>query len=112
MHKQEGEKMSTDAFTAQDAWAMTKKSDPEWHVEQILLEVKKAAERGEFRLKTYACDFGNGSLYGGKPTALQQAVIDKINGLGFKAGIEAQERQFVDIWLEVSWGHVGKSDTR
>lgn len=104
--------MSAEAFTAQDAWAMTKKSDPEWHVEQILLEVKNAAERGESRLKTYARDFGSGFLYGGKPTALQQAVIKKLQSLGFKVGIEAQERQFVDIWLEVSWAQAEKHDPK
>lgn len=104
--------MSAEAFTAQDAWAMTKKSDPEWHVEQILVEVKNAAARGESRLKTYACDFGSGSLYGGKPTALQQSVINKLKSLGFKAGIEAQERQFVDIWLEVSWAQAENPEAK
>lgn len=82
---------------------MTQRADPDWHVGQILEDVKKAAASGEFCLKSYACDFGSGNCYSGKPNALQAAVMAKLKSLGYKVSIQAQERQFVDVWLEVSW---------
>ena len=73
------------------------------HVAQILEEVKKAAARGEWKLKSYACDFGSGNLYGGTPSQLQAAVIAGLKALGYKTEVRVEERQFVDIWLQVSW---------
>lgn len=90
-------------ITADEARALTAKSDPDWHVSQILEEVKKAAAKGESTLKTYACDFGSGNCYSGKFTDLQKSVWDKLRNLGFATSIEVQEKQFVDIWLQVSW---------
>ncbi len=90
-------------MTASEANAMTQRADPDWHVAQILESVKKAAEAGEFTLKSYACNFGDGRLYGGKPTDLQQSVIKKLKGLGYSAEIRVADHQFVDIWLEVGW---------
>lgn len=91
-------------MTASEANAMTQRADPDWHVAEILKGVKKQAEIGKFTLKSYACDFGSGNLYGGKPSDLQQAVIDKLKELGYTVEIRVEERQFVDIWLEVGWG--------
>ncbi len=90
-------------LTADEARDLMRANTPDWHVEKILAAVKLAAERGESKLKSYACDFGSGKLYGAKPTALQQAVIDKLHTLGYRTAIRVEERQFVDIWLEVSW---------
>lgn len=91
-------------LTADEARALAKKSDPDSHVAEILGIVKKAAEAGETYIRTYACDFGSGNLYQGKPTPLQSAVLAKLADLGYKTEIRAEERQFVDIWLQVSWG--------
>ncbi|ARU04700.1 hypothetical protein CCO03_08450 [Comamonas serinivorans] len=73
------------------------------HVAEILEAVKAAAQEGKTTLKTYARDFGSGNLYGGQPTVAQAAVIARLNELGFKTAIRSECRQFVDIWLEVSW---------
>jgi hypothetical protein len=91
-------------FNAQDARDLMRGKTPEYHVDLILEQVKVAAHEGKDRIKTYACDFGSGNLYGGTPTPLQQAVMDQLHALGFKTAIRCEERQFVDIWLEVSWG--------
>lgn len=93
----------TNFLTAEQARALTAQSNPDWHVGQILEEVKVAAARGEWSIKTYACNFGSGNLYGGTPTDLQSAVMAKLNDLGYKTEIRCEERQFVDIWLQVSW---------
>ena len=90
-------------LTADEARALTEKSDPGSYVAEILEDVKEAAEAGRTSIKTYACDFGSGNLYNGQPTPLQQAVMKKLTDLGYKASIRCEERQFVDIWLQVSW---------
>ncbi len=93
-----------DFLTASDARALMAANDPDQHVAEILKAVKAAATKGEGRIKTYACDFGSGNLYGsGKPTALQQAVLDKLHALGFTTSVRSECRQFVDILLEVAW---------
>ncbi len=90
-------------LTAEAAHALTQKHDPESYVAEILEQVREAAEDGKTSIKTYACDFGGGNLYGGHPTKTQVAVLNRLRHLGYKVEIRAEERQFVDIWLQVSW---------
>lgn len=96
---------STTTFTADDARALVRENHPaDMFVAEILEGVKTAAQEGKTSMKTYTCDFGSGNLYGGKPTAKQEAVMRQLAELGFKTKIQVECRQFVDIWLEVSWG--------
>lgn len=93
-------------FTAKEALALSRMSDPEHTVRNILELVKLAAQRGEYSIKVREWDFGSAAYY----CAPQQwpsdgkAIIGQLRELGFGADICSEERQFVDIWLEVSWG--------
>lgn len=95
--------MSQDRFTADDARELMRVHTPEYHVEKIIDQVRQAAQKGSDTLKTYACNFGDGALYSGQPSELQKAVMAQLRDLGFEVRIRVEERQFVDVWLEVSW---------
>lgn len=70
----------------------------------ILDEVHAAALLGQTSIKSYKADFGGSHLYGGKPTAVQLSILSKLKALGYRAEVRCEERQFVDIYLSVSWG--------
>jgi len=90
-------------LTAAQARDLMRSNTPDYHIDLILEQVTKAATAGESKLKTYACNFGDGALYSGMPTPLQQAVMDGLTALGYAVQVRVEERQLVDIWLEVSW---------
>ncbi len=94
--------MST-KLTAAEALRISRQKDPDTYVDEILACVQRAAEVGEFKIKSYACGFGEGRMYGGKPDKVQQAVLDKLKALGYQTQMCVREGQFVDLWLEVSW---------
>lgn len=92
-------------LTAAEAFELSRKNDPQETVRNILELVRLAATRGEYSIKVRDWGFGGGEYY----CAPQQwpssgkAVIGELRQLGFKADIGSEARQFVDVWLEVSW---------
>ena len=72
-------------------------------IEQLVIE---AAKKGETKIEYRNFAFGSGHLYGGAPTEPQAKVISMLKDAGYKAEIHCEERNFVDIWLEVSWSAV------
>jgi hypothetical protein len=97
--------MSTTPLTAADAATLARSKSPEGAVDVILAEVRKQAEAGKTSLKTYSCGFGAGGLYTdeSKFPELQREVLKRLRALGYVAGVRVEERQFVDLWLHVSW---------
>ncbi len=74
-------------------------------VSEILGNIRKQAATGKYVYLERGYDFGSGKCYSRKdlwPEHCKQ-IVSELEQLGFKCKIEAIERQFVDMWLEVSW---------
>jgi hypothetical protein len=65
--------------------------------------IRKAAVKGEtaVRVPYDLCDF-NGYSARFKAAGLEAAL----NGAGYHVETLSLDRQFVDVWIEVSWGHI------
>lgn len=92
-------------LTAKDALEISRKSDPDHTLRNILELVKLAAERGKYIIQVREWGFGGNEYYHGPQTwpTSGKAIIGRLRELGFSADIKSEERQFMDIWLEVSW---------
>lgn len=93
-------------LTAEEAVKISTRNNSDTAIEQILEDIKKAAEREERRIKIYNYGFGDGVMYAArydKWTKLQQNIYNELVALGYTVDHKADERQFVDLYLEVSW---------
>jgi len=92
-------------LTAAAAADIARAKDPAFAVDTILAEIAKAAEAGKYEYTTRAYGFGESTYCNeDKYPELCKAILKDLRGLGFKCQCHAQERQFVALWLEVSWG--------
>ena len=98
--------MSTTHLTAAEAASLSRQKDPAFAVETILEEVRKAAQAGEWSIKTYSAGFGDAALYApeNKWPEHNREALKRLRELGYRADVHAIEKQFVDLFLEVSWG--------
>lgn len=97
--------MSKKPMTADEAAALARSKSPDGALDVILAEVRKQAEAGKTSLKTYSCGFGESNLYADESRfpELQREVLKRLRELGYHAEVRVEERQFVDLWLHVSW---------
>lgn len=79
--------------------------DPVAAVESILADVQKRKRAGDRDLRVYGYGFGTGACYAQRHQwpAHCRRIQDSLLGLGYSAKLCVEERQFVDIWLNVSW---------
>ena len=65
--------------------------------------IRKAAVKGEttVRIPYELCDF-NGYSARFKAPGLEE----ELTGAGYRVETRSEDRQFVDVWIEVSWGHI------
>lgn len=92
-------------ISAQKARELAKANDADTITKKIADMIEAAAKQGKFEIQVRDYGFGTTAYYGGPnewPT-LGKQVIGVLRGLGFKADIKSEDRQFVDIWLDVSW---------
>lgn len=92
-------------LTATEALELSRKNDPQETVRNILELVRLAAARGEYSIKVCEWGFGSGDYYCTPQQwpSVGKAIIGELRQLGFKADIGSEARQFMDVWLEVSW---------
>ena len=92
-------------LTAAQALVISQTSVPTVIVESILNLVQAAAENGDRSIKYRGSGFGDSIMYSGEDhiPAVNRAVIKQLRDLGYQVRIRCEERQFVDLWLEVSW---------
>lgn len=94
-------------MTADKACDIARAKDPAFAVETILAGIVKAAEAGKyeytirdygFSTSTYCneCDYPE----------LCKAILKELRALGYRCNVQAVERQFVDLWLEIRWDEV------
>lgn len=89
-------------MTASQANEIAKENNDEILVE-ILNEIKKKAENGEFKLITRKHGFGDVNYYSNGLTGNQMKVLDELESLGYKTEMVVEEKQFVDIYLKIEW---------
>lgn len=97
--------MMTDFFSAKDAKALAKLNDPNELLNVILEEIRHEASEGKYQYITRDRGFGEGELYDVEqnyPPKIKQ-VLTSLRDRGFDAQIVTDCRQFVDIYLQVSW---------
>lgn len=90
---------------ASEARELTNSRCPKPILDTILKIVEGAAVKGQSSIKVRSFGFGDGNLYHGEKYAstTQQEVIKSLRSLGYIVGIKAEEKQFVDIYLDISW---------
>lgn len=92
-------------LSAKNAQDIARAKDPSFAVDTILAGIAKEAEAGKYEYTTRAYGFGDGSCYCSedKYPPLCSAIIKELRALGYSCAVRADERQFVDMWLEVKW---------
>jgi hypothetical protein len=92
-------------FNARDAKALAKLNDPDELLKVILEEIKYEASEGKYEYITRDRGFGEGALYDIEDNYHSKIknVLTSLRDLGFDAQIITDCRQFVDIYLRVSW---------
>ena len=90
---------------ASDARNIAQAKDPAFAVDTILAGIAKAAEEGKYEYTTRNYGFGDGGCYCNEKDypPLCKAILKELRDLGYRCNVQAQERQFVDMWLEVKW---------
>lgn len=93
-------------LTAEEARQLADAHDPSKAIDAILANVRKAAARGEYMIKVSDFHFGSNVCYcpENQWPPLCQAIVKELRALGFQCDSRSECRQFVDLWLEVSWG--------
>ena len=95
----------TTLFNAKDAKQLSKSNDPNELLKTILGEIKEKASMGKWEYITRNYGFGESILYDSEcnyPEKIKH-VLYGLRDLGFTANIITEERQFVDIFLHVTW---------
>ncbi len=74
-------------------------------VSKILESIKKQAVDGKYKHIEKGYDFGSGKCYLRQELWPEHCkkIVSELERLGFNCKIGVMEKQFVDMWLEVSW---------
>jgi len=94
-----------DKLNAKKAREITKASDSSLVVDSILKEVEREAKKGNYKCIIQNHGFGDGILYAPENQYPEhiKAVLRQLRNLGYKADVMVEEKQFVNIWLEITW---------
>ena len=99
--------MDTNKMTALKARDIARAKDPAFAVDAILSGVSKAAEAGKYEYTIRDYGFGTSCYRNEKDYPERcKAILKELRGLGYRCTVQAVERQFVDMWLEVRWDEV------
>jgi hypothetical protein len=96
-------------MTAEKARDISRSKDPAFAIDTILADIAKAAETGKYELTLRDYGFGTSTYCSEKDyPELCKAIIKELRALGYRCAVQAVERQFVDLWLEIRWDEVSK----
>jgi hypothetical protein len=96
-------------MTAEKARDIARAKDPEFAVDTILADIAKAAEAGKYEYTTRDYEFGSKCYCSeDRYPELCKSILKELRALGYRCTVQAVERQFVDMWLEVRWDEVKK----
>lgn len=94
-------------ITAEKARDIARAKDPAFAVDAILAGVTRAAEAGKYEYTTRDYGFGTSTYCNEKDyPELCRAILKELRALGYRCNVNAVDRQFVDLWLEVRWDEV------
>lgn len=90
---------------AEQARKIAAENDPTKALEAILLRVETAAKAGKYSIQVRDYGFGGAEYYAPSQQwpDFGKKLIGELRALGYSADIGSECRQFVDVWLEVSW---------
>jgi hypothetical protein len=74
--------------------------------DELMCDITDAALEGLTSIKTRKGEFGSGAFYTHDSTkwpVKESMIMKKFRDLGYKVEMRSEERQFVDMWLEISW---------
>ena len=92
-------------MTAKQVQDIARSKDPAFAVDAILAGVAKAAEQGRYEYTTRDYGFGTSTYCNERDyPPLCVAILKELRSLGYTCVVRSEERQFVDLWLSVSWG--------
>ena len=92
-------------LTAKQAAEISDANSATIDVDEILQRIKEEAQKGERKLIVKDYQFGTGECYTTEdkyPTRCK-CILKALRELGYSAMVITEARQFVDIWLEISW---------
>ena len=72
-------------------------------LEEIEQDVIRATKNGYRNIKVRKYGFADGVMLGLDYPEVNKNVMEKLKELGYKISVRSEDRQFVDIWLEVEW---------
>ena len=95
----------TERLTAKQAHDLARAKDPAFALDAILAGIEKASLEGRYEYITRNYGFGSSQCYAAeeKYPALCQVILKELRDLGYKARVQSECRQFVDLWLSVTW---------
>lgn len=93
----------TKLMTAEEARKISKSNSEEDIIIEILNKIKQKAEEGEFQLNVVNFGFGDGAYYSNGLTDKQKRIVDKLKELNYETRMIVEERQFVNIYLRITW---------
>lgn len=91
---------------ASEARQISDSQQPEKAVESILERIKEAAKAGKYNIRVTDHGFGDSKLYehGARGWGtLQRNIAEQLMNLGYEVFQTSECKQFVDIYLEISW---------
>jgi len=97
--------MTTHRINAEQARDIARAHDPSFAIDEILAGVEACAREGKYEYTTRKFGFGDSACYGFEKGYPEQckAILRELRALGFNASVKAEEKQFVDLWLSVTW---------
>jgi hypothetical protein len=92
-------------FDAKQAKRLADENSPDGLFNIVISEIKQEAARGGYSYVTRNYGFGESELYDVESNYPRKILetLKKLRSLGFYATVRTEERQFVDIFLEVKW---------
>lgn len=87
-------------ITADEARALNPQHTRDAYLTQLGFMIEEAAKAGAFELRVpYAMVETNGYSVKFKVPGVEEALVEA----GYLVGPRSDDRQFVDVWLEISW---------
>ena len=94
-------------MTADVARDISRAKDPAFAVDTILAGIAKASEVGKYEYTTRDYGFGASTYCNeDKYPELCKVILKELRALGYRCNVQAVERQFVDLWLEIRWDEI------
>lgn len=95
-------------LTAAEATNLSRAKDPTFAVDKILEGIAKAASEGKYEYTNQDYGFGTSTYCDeSRYPPLCKAILKELRDLGYACQVKAEERQFVNLWLSVTWGKDG-----